>query len=155
MVETGTSRNGDLNCEGDGCSTLIFGNYARNNGNTFYSVDIDKEALANAKKALREAEPFVYLVEHDSIEFLQNFPTTIDFLYLDSFDFEIDNPTPSQEHHLKEIIAAYPHLGTHSVVMIDDCDLPHGGKGTLAIEFLVNRGWKILKKGYQVILSQE
>lgn len=49
--------------------------------------------------------------------------------YLDSFDFDISNPLPSQKHHLKEIEAAYDKLTDNSVVMIDDCDLPGGGKG--------------------------
>lgn len=57
-------------------------------------------------------------------------------------------------HHCREIIAAYPWLTPHSVVMIDDCDLPYGGKGKLAIEYLTNRGWVIFRSGYQVILIQ-
>jgi hypothetical protein len=76
----------------------------------------------------------------------------IDFLYLDSYDYEWNNPSPSQEHHLREIQAAFPRLHENSVVMIDDCALPQGGKGKLAIEYLKERGWKILLEQYQTIL---
>lgn len=94
----------------------------------------------------------IHFVCSDSIAFLQNFGKTIDFLYLDSYDFDFNNPLPSQYHHLYEIQAAYPKLSENSIVMIDDCDLPHGGKGKFAIEFLTERGWKILENRYQVIL---
>ena len=76
----------------------------------------------------------------------------IDFLYLDSFDFELHNPSPSQEHHLKEIIAVAPRLRKSTIIMVDDCDLPYGGKGKLVIKWLKERGWVEHKSGYQVIL---
>ena len=155
IVETGTSRNGASNCLGDGCSTLIFSQWVQKNGGEYYSVDISMDALINASNGIGSLKEYVHFVQSDSVAFLQNFNQTIDFLYLDSYDFEINNPTPSQEHHLKEIIAAYPFLTEDSVVMIDDCDLPHGGKGKLVIEYLLNKGWKIAMKGYQVIMVQK
>ncbi|MDN3506137.1 MAG: class I SAM-dependent methyltransferase [Simkaniaceae bacterium] len=152
IVETGTARGGSLNCAGDGCSTLIFGDWAYENHATVYSVDIDPLALSCSFNALGKAADNVLLVEQDSIEFLSTFNGSIDFLYLDSYGFQLDNPLPSQNHHLNEIIAAYPHLARDCVVMIDDCDLPYGGKGKLVIEYLLERGWKILAESYQVIL---
>ncbi len=44
------------------------------------------------------------------------------------------------------------HLHEQSVILIDDCGLPHGGKGKLAIEFLKDQGWILLKEGYQTLL---
>jgi predicted O-methyltransferase YrrM len=155
IVETGTSRHGLWACGTDGCSTAIFGEWAKVNKGTFYSVDINEQYLQNAARALGETAFFVHFVHSDSLEFLKNFNQPIDFLYLDSFDFDFNNPVPSQEHHLKEIVAAYHCLTPKSVVMIDDCDLPHGGKGKLAINFLMQKGWKIFSEGYQVILVQE
>ncbi len=152
IVETGTARDGLNGCIGDGCSTCIFSEWAELYGASFYSVDINDSNLREAKKALNSAETVSHLILSDSVEFLQNFGRPIDFLYLDSYDFEWDNPIPSQQHHLSEIIAAYPWLHENSVVMIDDCDLPHGGKGKLVIEFLLSRGWKITAKKYQVIM---
>lgn len=152
IVETGTAREGSAWCEGDGCSTLLFAEWVKRNGGTFYSVDIDKRALRKAKRAIGPTMNAVHLIHNDSVDFLANFNHKIDCLYLDSFDFDCSNPKPSQEHHLKEIQAAYPFLTSKSVVMIDDCALPHGGKGLLVIQFLEDRGWKIIANGYQVIL---
>lgn len=155
IVETGTARGGCRDCIGDGCSTLIFGDWALQNGSRLYSVDIDKKALENAKHALGKAGEFVNFTHHDSVEFLKSFNQSIDFLYLDSYDFDPKNPKPSQEHHLQEIQAAYPWLTKQSIVMIDDCALVHGGKGKLVIEYLLEKGWKIAAEGYQVLLVQE
>lgn len=155
IVETGTARNGYENFLGDGGSTVIFAHWASEHGSEFYSVDIDKNNIATAKQAIGGNYPNAQFIISDSIEFLRCFDRTIDFLYLDSYDFEQDNPLPSQMHHLKEIQVAYPLLTENSVVMIDDCGLPHGGKGKLAIEFLLSQGWKIYREGYQVILVQK
>lgn len=154
LVETGTARNGDTNFHGDGGSTIIYGDWAKQNNAFLWTVDISPTAIANAKAATQEFKDNIHFVCGDSIQFLNNFDHSIDFLYLDSFDFESENPKPSQEHHLKEIIAAYPKLHAHSIVMIDDCDLPHGGKGKLVIEFLLEKGWMPIYKGYQTILMK-
>ncbi len=155
IVETGTARAGAEWCLTDGGSTLIFGNWANDNGATLYSIDIDKDALLKAERALGAAVSYTRFVHSDSIQFLHKFDQSIDFLYLDSFDFEIGNPISSQKHHLEEIMAAYPLLTENSIVMIDDCDLPHGGKGKFAIIFLQRMGWKIMAEGYQVILVKD
>ncbi|MES2121714.1 MAG: class I SAM-dependent methyltransferase [Chlamydiota bacterium] len=153
LVETGTARLGCKNCRGDGCSTIIFGHFAKDHQMEFYSVDISPEAIASSRSAVAPINPDAKLVVDDSIAFLKNFNQPIDFLYLDSYDFEVNDPLPSQLHHLYEIQAAYPCLHEGSTVMIDDCDLPHGGKGKLAIAWLLERGWKILLSQYQVVLA--
>lgn len=152
LVETGTARNGCANCIGDGCSTILFADWAKDHGAELFSVDIDSSAIFQSKLATEAVNPHVQFAVQDSISFLKDFDCQIDFLYLDSYDFVIDDPTPSQLHHLYEIQAAYPHLHKKTVVMIDDCDLPHGGKGKLAIQFLQSRGWEVLMSGYQTVL---
>lgn len=152
LVETGTARCGATNCLGDGCSTVIFAHWAKDHGAALISIDIDSRAVLESMRAVRSINPVVHFAIYDSIAFLNRYDKQIDFLYLDSYDFDVNDPLPSQEHHLNEIIAAYPHLTKESIVMIDDCALPHGGKGRLAIEFLLNQGWQIYYSGYQVIL---
>lgn len=152
LVETGTARNGDQNFWGDGGSTVIFGEWARNNDAILHSVDIAKWAIVNAEAATKKYKNNIRFTCGDSITFLKNFDQPIDFLYLDSYDFDENNPKPSQEHHLKEIIAAYPLLHENSIVMVDDCELPFGGKGLLIIDFLLGNGWTIAHQGYQTIL---
>lgn len=154
IVETGTARDGVQNFQGDGGSTIIFGDWASKHHALFYSVDISPKAVKNAQETTRAYGYDVQVICEDSIKFLNEFNQPIDFLYLDSYDYDFKNPTPSQDHHLKEIIAAYPKLHENSVVMIDDCDLPNGGKGLLVINYLLKRGWKIDMKGYQVILTR-
>lgn len=154
LVETGTARYGGynfINYVQDGGATVIFSDWAFQNRAKFFTVDINPDYLANAKQACAYHMKNTKFICKDSVEFLRNFHGRIDFLYLDSMDFDQDNPLPSQEHHLREIKAAYTKLHKQSVVMIDDCNLPHGGKGNLVIPFLESRGWKILYKGYQVI----
>lgn len=155
LVETGTARFGARGCNVDGCSTLKLGKWAKLHDAQVFSVDNNPQAIAESENALRSVNPSVAFYCMDSIAFLEHFDQVIDFLYLDSYDFERNNPTPSQQHHLKEIIAAYPHLGDHSVVMIDDCDLPHGGKGKLVIPWLQERGWKIALSNFQTILIKD
>lgn len=155
LVETGTARSGVSDPVGDGASTYLFAKWCFKNKAHLYSVDIDHRAINRSSACVRRYKDFVTFYVQDSIEFLKNFPGTIDLLYLDSFDFDVNNPYPSQEHHLKEIMAAINKLQDTSVVLIDDCNLPHGGKGKLAIEFLESRGWKIWLKGYQTLLVKD
>lgn len=153
IVETGTARGGKSGCGGDGCSTVIFSHFAQlNRGMTVESVDISRdnvEASWNAVKDFGTAR----VICQDSVQFLKHYPGKIDFLYLDSYDFDFNNPGPSQEHHLKEIIVAYQKLHDKSVVMVDDCSLPHGGKCALVKLFLSELGWKVVMEGYQVIMA--
>lgn len=153
-IETGTARNGACSCSNDGCSTVILSKIATLLRAKLYSVDIDKVAIKNARQSVIKFSKYVSFSRSDSVVFLKKFSEPIDFLYLDSFDFDSSNPEPSQEHSLNEIIAAYPRLHKKSVIMINDCGLPHGGKGSLAIKYLTQQGWKIYLDGYQVILTK-
>lgn len=107
IVETRTPRGGTSNCLKDGCSTILFGDWAHKNSALLFSVDIDLEAIACASNALVSVCDSVYFEESDFVTFLQNFNQPIDFFYLDSFGYDINNPSPSQEHHLREFQAAY------------------------------------------------
>jgi hypothetical protein len=121
-------------------------------------VDIDPAAVTRAKNAVIATGGKAEMVQADSVGFLAQFPDKIDFLYLDSYDIDWNNPIASQEHHLREIKAAYPKLTKESVVMIDDCPRNHGGKGRLVVEFLQEKGWTAMQGPYQIILlnkSQE
>ncbi|MFS8563826.1 MAG: hypothetical protein LVR00_05730 [Rhabdochlamydiaceae bacterium] len=121
IVEMGTARNGECNCTGDGCSAPIWGQWAKQNDAFIYSVDIDPEAIRCSSAACMPYLDHMTFVTSDSVAFLAKFNKPIDFLYLDSYDLDLANPQPSQEHHLKEIIAAYPWPQAKSIIMIDDC----------------------------------
>ena len=157
LVETGTARGGLSKSKGDGASTVVFGLWARENGAHLHSVDIDPASVAEARRAVDELglSDNVTLVTSDSVAFLADYAGRVDFLYLDSFDYhksDTDIQVASQQHHLDEIKAVVDKLHDRSIVLIDDCNLPNGGKGKLAIDFLLDKGWQVHMSEYQVLL---
>ena len=159
LIETGVARYGLRNSKSDGASTVVFGLWAKANDCALYSVDISPESIAGARDAVDELDlnEQVKLVTGDSVQFLENFSDPVDFLYLDSYDYDKRDKTiqiASQKHHLNEFRAIEDQLGAQSVVLIDDCDLPGGGKGKTVIEYMLNRGWQIDTSAYQVLLTK-
>lgn len=152
IVETGTARCGDENFEGDGGSTIIFGDWAKNHNVNMYSVDINPLHIALAKKASTKYLSNLQFVTGDSVKFLDDFPGKIDFLYLDSWDYDVNDPLSAQTHCLKEVKAAYEKLSKKAIIMIDDCNIQFGGKGLLAIKFLKKQKWKLYRNNHQVIM---
>ena len=157
LLETGVARMGLQKAKGDGASTIVFGLWAKNNDAHLYSVDIDPEATRRAGVAVDEMGlgDSVTLVTSDSVEYLDQFTDAVDFLYLDSYDYHKTDTAiqkASQDHHLKEINAIEGCLHDDSVILIDDCDLPNGGKGKLGIQYHTEAGWKIHMSEYQVIM---
>lgn len=155
IIETGTARCGDENFDGDGGSTILFAHWAKDHDAMLFSVDNNAVHIARAKEAVTEYASNIEFVLEDSVRFLEEFPGQIDFLYLDSYDFDEENPGPPQKHALREIMAAYDKLSKHAIVMIDDCNIPHGGKGKLAIKFLKEKGWYLKENRHQVILLRK
>ena len=157
LLETGVARMGLEKSKGDGASTIVFGLWAKQNDAHLYSVDIDPEATERAGQAVANMDlsDSVTLVTSDSVAYLDEFTDMVDFLYLDSYDYHKTDTaiqTASQAHHLKEIEAIEGCLHEDTVILIDDCDMPNGGKGKLVIERLTANGWKVHMSEYQVIL---
>lgn len=154
IVETGTERwlEGINSFDGDGGSTIIFGHWATDNNSKMYSVDINQVHINYSLVNTHDYLSNLTLVLSDSVLFLQEFPQTIDFLYLDSYDYDEKNPDPAQQHCLREIMAAEDKLTQNSIVMIDDCNIPGGGKGYLAAQYLLSKGWILHSNHHQIIL---
>jgi Glycosyltransferase family 9 (heptosyltransferase) len=160
ILETGCIRNpGDW--EGDGQSTILFDRYARHRGDVkFASVDSDHRSVCIAID--HTDSDFTRIFCNDSIHFLARTPPNppLDLLYLDSFDFEMDDPIPSALHHLKELYAALPLIGPDTLVMVDDSPIsldgtPSGtmritGKGRLVAEYAAEYGATLQFAHYQV-----
>lgn len=160
LLETGVARMGLEKSKGDGASTIVFGLWAKQNDAHLYSVDIDPEATAKAGEAVgaMELRNHVTLVTSDSVAYLAEFTDAVDFLYLDSYDYHKTDTSiqqASQAHHLKEIEAIEGCLHDGTVILIDDCDMPNGGKGKLVIERLTAKGWRVHMSEYQVILLRD
>jgi len=158
IIETGSVRQPG-NWEGDGQSTVLWGDFASHFDAEVHTVDLDPEParLINGEMGLGE---MVAAHTGDSVKFLHDLATNqplrqIDLLYLDSYDLDVQNPYPSALHHLKELAAARPCLGPGSVVAVDDNFLldtgGYVGKGLLVEEWFSQVGIKPLYCGYQFI----
>ena len=159
LIETGVARYGLRNSKSDGASTAVFGLWSKNHNSSLYSVDISPESIAGAREVVDELDLMeqVKLVTGDSVQFLENFTDPVDFLYLDSYDYDKHDKSvqvASQEHHLKEFLAIEEQLGPKSIVLIDDCALPGGGKGKSVIEYMTRKGWQVDTDAYQVLLTK-
>ena len=156
LIETGTARGRfDINLpsiSGDGASTLIFALWCSKNNAKIRTVDIDPVCISNCKLNIAELglTEFVEFVISDSITYLQNLElSNLQFLFLDSYDFDFNNPFPSQKHHELEYTAIKNKLHDQCCILIDDCELPHGGKGFFVEKELIKDGFKLIEKEYQ------
>ena len=127
IIETGCVRRAG-NWSGDGGSTLLFDTYAKfHPGSVVYSVDLSEEAVRLCR-GLVSANVTVHC--GDSVAYLKtlvdrppaNLPS-LDLLYLDSYDVDMDFPDPSAVHHLKELVAISPMLNAKTLVAVDDAPL--------------------------------
>ena len=156
IIETGTSREGLKGAKSQGAASIVFGKWAKENGAILHSVDISEESVRVAQLEVNEQSLAENVKLHlsDSVAFLTEFKDSVDFLYLDSYDYSenVDVQKKSQEHHLKEFRAIENQLHKNSIVLIDDCGLPEGGKGKTVIAYMQTQGWNILIEEYQVLL---
>ncbi|GGI57123.1 class I SAM-dependent methyltransferase [Winogradskyella haliclonae] len=160
IVETGTSRKGLEATRGDGAATIVFGKWAKQNDAKMYSVDISEDSVKGSQSAVTEQglDKNVSVLLQDALVFLAEFGQKIDLLYLDSYDYsrtDVDIQQKSQEHHLKEFQLAEDKLHEQTIVLIDDCGLPGGGKGKLVVEYMIEKGWEVLIDAYQILLIKK
>lgn len=156
IIETGTSREGLHGAKSNGAATIVFGKWAKQNNAIVHSVDISEKSIKASQMEVdkQNLDTHINIHHSDSVAFLNDFNEQVDFLYLDSYDYNNDPEVQrkSQEHHLKEFHAIENQLHENSFVLIDDCDLPNGGKGKLVVDYMLNNDWKILMKEYQILL---
>lgn len=147
IVETGCARSPN-GWAGDGASTLLFDAYVNYHGGKVDSVDINKDHCKNARK-LTSDRTTVYC--DDSVQFLWKLQpeTTINLLYLDSFDINFSKPHPSAMHHMKEFMAILTWLDKGSILVVDD-QQGKVGKGMYIAEFLKDVGYKRFIDDYQI-----
>lgn len=157
IVETGCVR--EKNDYGAGYSTVLFGEVLARFGGRLHTVDISQRNIAVCRRLIKPYAARIATYVGDSIAFLREWPAThpdtpIDLLYLDSFDYPVfeERPRePSQQHCLGELDAALPSLGERAVVLIDDADLPGGGKPLFAKRRLSELGWRCELDDYQTL----
>lgn len=155
-IETGTIRGVPEKFNyyaGDGLSTVIFAYLSKKYSFDFYSVDKENYCIEQSQKIVSQfgLSDYVKYVNCDSVEFLKNFHSHIDILYLDSYDFAEGEEFNSQRHQLQEIINSQTKIKKNGIVFLDDCGIRDGGKCGFSSRFLTNNGYKIVKENYQRI----
>ncbi len=156
LVETGTSRGKikffflkKYNWK-DGMSTIMFAEYAKFIKGKLHTCDISEKNINNAKKFTYNFKDFINYYTDDSINFLENFNETIEFLYLDSFDGH--DKKKASEHQLKEAEASIHKLSSNALILLDD----KGAKTNLSIDFYKKNGYRILHETEnQILFSKE
>lgn len=143
FVETGCYRGID----GDGQSTAILATVALQVGGRFISVDLNADHVERAKAKVPNGPREI--VCRDSVEYLSHRTKEIGLLYLDSYDYYHGDPIPSQVHQVAEIGAAWAKLTPNAIVLLDDCNIPGGGKGLLTSRFLLERGFTLVEDAHQ------
>jgi hypothetical protein len=152
IVETGCIRSPE-DFRGAGYSTYLFGAYVERAGGKLYSVDLSPENCEFARSATVEMN-HVEITCDDSVTYLRNFSKSIDVLFLDSLDTFVQGYAG---HCLDELEAALPKLHANSVIVMDDTvyrSKQWTGKGTKAVPYLLEIGWRILYSGYQTVLTR-
>jgi len=152
VIETGSMRIPG-NWDGDGQSTFMFDAFVRQRGGMFFSIDVTLESLDTARRACSSV---TQLILNDSVAALYALSRVItsqlSLLYLDSFDLDITNPLPSAIHHILELTAARPLIGSGTIICVDDYAVgSDGGKGMILDKFFSSIRAEILHVGYQKV----
>ena len=149
ILETGTCRE-ENNWEGDGLSTLLFDWFINKTDGELTTVDLDSEATAMARK---NCSGKVTACCDDSVHFLWHYKpkTTVNLVYLDSYDYDQQQPIPSMLHHLKELTSCISYLEKGCIVMVDDMNVMGSGygKGLFIEDFFESIGATKLFGAYQ------
>ena len=124
IVETGCVRNAET-WDGEGQSTLLFDNFSKYNpGTIVHSVDISSHSTDLCKSLVSDR---VQVHTMDSVLFLKKLcpvllapGQTVDLLYLDSYDVDLEDPHPSALHHMNELLAASPIITSSTLILVDD-----------------------------------
>jgi hypothetical protein len=172
IVETGCTRISG-NWEGDGQSTILFDKYisCRDRESVLFSVDLNKSSVDLCRSMVSSRS----IVTHDdSVHYLtllaarlQQESKYISFIYLDSFDLDLDYWQPSAIHHLKELTTVMRVINKKTLVVVDDCPFTAdlvmssggnfslfkppkvGGKGRLVAELAIACGATLKFSDYQ------
>ena len=154
FIETGTIR-GEEDWGGAGFFTYLCGAYVHRRGGRLDSVDLSPVNCRFSREWTQVYGDSVAVHEQDSLAFLASAQGPVDVLYLDSLDTTEPNHAA---HALREAQLGERLVHDRSLILFDDSPWHAGaftGKGATAIPYLLDRGWRILYAGYQVVLSRE
>tara|TARA_B100000674_G_C37901738_1_gene944082 strand:+ start:461 stop:1213 length:753 start_codon:yes stop_codon:yes gene_type:complete len=114
ILETGSSAYGIK-------SSYLFLNYVKKFGGKFTTVDLNPDIRNEFLSYLNENIEFVV---SDSVEYLSSMNKTdikeLDVVYLDSYDVDLNNPEPSENHGYNEFRSIEKYLKSGCLIAIDD-----------------------------------
>lgn len=157
IIETGCAFGGGW-CHGS--SSFLFTEFLNVFGGKLISIDLSPEHMSACRRLVETVRPvsgraqFVPMVG-DSVSILRTLPDRADFVYLDSWDLERDDPEPSMRHHMAEFKAAKPIFvrSQDLIVAVDDNLKPLGiGKGKYILEWAKQTGQNVLLDDYQLVM---
>lgn len=159
LIEIGSSRAGEPSD-----SSGIFYRLSKSKKFNFITVDMDR---LNCEK-LKNTYSGINSIHMKGEDFLQEFEGDIDFLYLDAFDFDHGNHSSKRKSRYKEemncnitnslchkmhldcVMNSYEKISKDGIIVFDDVfDNFNKGKGVTAIPFLLDNGFRLLKKTFQ------
>jgi predicted O-methyltransferase YrrM len=154
IVETGVSRE-ENNWFGDGQSSLIWDAIAEETTGTVHSVDINPNSCRFARqncgvRTMIWCSDSVKWLSEKEVEY-GKLSRSIDLLYLDSVDIDLNNWHPSSIQHIYELLAIKGALRPGTLIAVDDnliIDGKHIGKGTYVSEFMNKIGKEQIYGGY-------
>ncbi len=181
IIETGASRGGANDMEGNGSSTYLFDKFINFYDGILISFELNKRTVELVNSTTSNKTKVICL---DSIKgiasLMQDNIYEIDLLYLDNLDTKFDNDYESCNHALNEFKSAIFYLKNNSLIFIDDTpnninllppwvknDKNRGGnpnyinslnfpcgKGRKILEFINDkREFELIEHEYQVILK--
>lgn len=161
IVETGCQRQEED--VGAGMSTSIFAEFVHRYGGRVIAIDIIRAHLDRAKQYVQKwSKAKVQFVEADSVYALANLPVLPDLLYLDSLDYPIGSQAgdvvrqeQAQQHCLNEFLAIEDRLPKSTILLIDDNQLPGGGKPKALKSYLLTKGWICLLDSQSSVWIQQ
>lgn len=171
IIEIGSIRQPEQLDSGES-STHYFDHMAKQRGLHFFSVDFSKSSFGLSQAVVGDRA-----FHSDGVAFVRSFKGPIGLLYLDNFDIvyndkhreslmrrvgtsyeennEVITNQRSAEVHLEQIKEALPKMTKHCYVCVDDTMVRDGGwwgKGALAVPFLLEQGFEIIKQSEDGVL---
>lgn len=171
IVETGCVRDTRIDAvTTEGQSTVLFDKFSESvPGTVIHSVDINDKNVETCKSLVSDR---VQVHTSDSVNFLRNkcanliHPfTSIDLLYLDSYDVDMENAHDAAIHCMNELFAASHLITENTLILIDDspatASIIEGsfkritpfvtnGKGKYVASYMQSIGRTPFIKGFQI-----
>jgi hypothetical protein len=154
VVETGCIRQ-EEDWGGAGFSTYLWSHFLNYHGGMLHSVDFNGPFCQFAASWTEPFQGHRKIYTRYSHDFLKEWSEPIDLLYCDSADIGTEG---YMETCLGEVQLAQRNLGERSRILIDDTfffDRAWSGKGTAAVPWLLENGWRVVYSGFQTLLERK